>query len=172
MNIKGGYLRAAAGFSALLVTSVGVWASSAPRGFAHVTLGKASITIQYGRPSLGGRQIRQMIEPGQLWRAGADAATTIQSNAALNFGGTWVPAGEHILLVRYIGPGTWSLVVSKAPVFSYTPGARIAEVLTHVDQRRPPVNELTISISDSKGDGKIEIAWGTYRLWCEFNPAR
>ncbi|MGH9325810.1 MAG: DUF2911 domain-containing protein [Terriglobia bacterium] len=171
MKIKRLGLRAVAGVSALVVASAGVSATGAPRGTTRASFGKVTVTIRYGRPSLKGRQIRQMIEPGQLWRAGADAPTTIQSNADLNFGGIRVPPGKHILILRYIRPDTWSLVVSKAPAIDYTPDARIAEILMHLEKHQTPTGELTISVVNAGGQGKIEIAWGACRLWGEFTPA-
>jgi hypothetical protein len=164
--------RSIAAMFALATASAGAWAAGAPRGSTHASFGKASVTIQYGRPSLKGRHIRQMIEPGQLWRAGADAATTIESNVALNFGGTRVLPGKHILMVRFIRPGMWSLVVSKASTLNYTPDSRIAEVLMRLEKNRAPIGELTISLSRTGGNGNIEIAWGAFRLWGEFTPAR
>ncbi len=172
MKTRGRSFRSIAAISALATASAGAWAASAPRGSTCASFGKVSVTIQYGRPSLDGRHLRQMIEPGQLWRAGADAATTLESNVALNFGGTRVPAGKHILMVRFIQPGIWSLVVSKVSTFNYTPDARIAEVLMRLEKNQAPIGELTISLSRTGGNGKIEIAWGSFRLWGEFTPAR
>ena len=39
-----------------------------PRGEATVELSGGTVTINYGRPSLKGRDISTMISPGEQWR--------------------------------------------------------------------------------------------------------
>ncbi len=96
------------------------------RGAAKATIGGATVTIDYGRPRLKGRDLLKLIQPGALWRLGSDAPTTIESDADLDFGGTRVAKGKHILLAHYIEPGKWSLVVSSKPASQYDPGANAA----------------------------------------------
>jgi hypothetical protein len=160
-------------FFGLMSASPGGWAAGAPRGVAYTSFGKARVTVQYGRPSLAGRDVLKLIEPGQLWRLGADAPTTIQSDTALDFGGgVRAPKGQHILIVRYIKPEIWSLVFSKVSAIDYAPSARVAEVVMQFEQGQPPVQELDIRLSRQKRDGVIQIAWGAYRLSVHFVPVR
>lgn len=141
-------------------------------GVAKAIIGKATVAIDYRRPSLKGRDLMQMIHPGELWRLGADAPTTIESNHDLEFGGTRVPAGKHVLLARYLEPGKWTLVVSSMDRMHYEPSAKLAEMPLDVEQGKAPVEQLTINLSDRGGKGFIEIAWGTYRLTGTFEPAK
>lgn len=155
----------------LTISSSGGWAASAPRGVARASFGNNRVTVQYGRPSLAGRDVLKLIGPGELWRLGADMPTTIQSDTALDFGGgVRAPKGRHILIVRYIKPGIWSLVFSKAPAIDYAPAARVAEVLLRFDQGRTPTQQLEIRLSRQNRDGVIQIAWGAYRLSAHFVP--
>jgi hypothetical protein len=140
------------------------------QGKAQVTIGSANVTIEYGRPMLKGRDIAKLIEPGQMWRIGADVPTTIESDADLDFGGTRVPKGKHVLLARLVAPGQWSLVVSSQPVNHYEPSAKLAETLMEV-QQSASVDELTISLSNEGGRGVIVISWGTQKLTAAFRPA-
>jgi hypothetical protein len=140
-------------------------------GKAEATIGRAKVTIAYGRPQLRGRDINKLIEPGQMWRIGADVPTTIESDTDLDFGGTRVPKGKHVLLARLTAPGQWSLVVSSAPVNHYEPSAKIAEEPMAVEQGKDSVEDLTISLTGSSGQGTIEISWGTQRLSASFKPA-
>jgi len=142
------------------------------RGKASATIGTAEVTIDYGRPALRGREMLKKIQPGQLWRIGADAPTTIQSDTDLDFGGTRVPKGKHILLARLAEPGKWSLVVSSKDVFSYEPSAKIAEIPMEHQAGKDPVEILTVSLSSHRGRGNIEIAWGDSRLIASFAPAK
>jgi hypothetical protein len=148
------------------------WGRNNTRQTVQAHFGGGAVSVEYGRPSLLGRNVLNLIEPGQLWRLGADAPTTIDADASLDFGGVRVPKGKHILLVRYIQPGFWSLVFSTAPAIDYAPSSRIAEVLMRFERARNPVEELEVHLSNQKGHGTIEIAWGAYRLLVRFVPTR
>lgn len=156
----------------LLSGSAATLAHGNDRGQAKATLGKAQVTIDYGRPTLKGRDMLKKIAPGKLWRLGSDAPTTIESDADLDFGGTRVPKGKHILLARLVEPGKWTLVVSTKSAMEYDPSAKIAEVPMELSEASDPVEELTIKLSDDGGRGAIEIAWGTARLRATFAVAK
>jgi hypothetical protein len=158
------------------VLAMGIVAANAlghgnDQGKAEAAIGNAKVTIEYGRPMLKGRDINKLIQPGQMWRIGADVPTTIESDADLDFGGTKVPKGKHVLLARMVAPGEWSLVVSSQPVNHYEPSAKLAEVPLKLDQGKEPVEELTINLSSEAGKGVLAIAWGTDRLTASFKPA-
>ncbi len=142
------------------------------RGEARATIGRAKVSINYGRPSLKGRDLAKMIKPGRLWRIGADAPTTIESDADLDFGGTRVPKGKHILLARFIEPGEWSLVVSGKDISQYEPSAKTAEVPLELEQGKDPAEEVTIRLLNKAGRGLIEISWGNMQLLASFTPAK
>ncbi len=170
--------RAAKG-TLLAIVGVAVGIALTSIGFAHdnnegeskAMLGSASVTISYGRPSLKGRDLMQMIQPGNLWRMGADMPTTIDSSADLDFGGTRVPKGKHVLLARYVGPGQWSLVVSSKDRQHYEPSTKLAEVPMQMQQGQSPVEQLSIELSSKGKNGMIELAWGGYRLTAPFSAA-
>ena len=163
-----------------VVSAVGVLVLLAANGIAHgnergtakATIGGATVTIDYGRPTLKGRDLMKMIQPGEVWRIGSDAPTTIESDADLDFGGTRVPKGKHILLAHYIEPGKWSLVVSSKSASQYEPGAKLAEVPMEVQESKAPEEEVTIQLSPKGSQGVIEIAWGTMRLVGSFSVAK
>src|SRR5205807_1014333 len=69
-----------------------------PPGTAEVTLKGSKITIDYSRPSMKGRKIvGELLPYGKVWRTGANEATTLTTETALNIGGTNVPAGKYTL---------------------------------------------------------------------------
>ncbi len=140
-------------------------------GKAEATIGNAKVTITYGRPTLKGRDLSKMIQPGQTWRIGADMPTTIESDADLDFGGTRVPKGKHVLLARMDAPGQWSLVVSSQPVAHYSAAAKLAEVPMQVESQPNSAEEMTINLSGEGGNGTIEIVWGTQKLSASFKAA-
>jgi membrane fusion protein, copper/silver efflux system len=165
----------AIGATTLAMLLVGATASLAhgnDRGQAKATIDKAQVTIDYGRPALKGRDMLKRLSPGQMWRIGSDSPTTIESNVDLDFGGTRVPKGKHILLARLAEPGKWMLVVSSKSVFDYDPSAKLAEIPLEYSEKSDPVEEVTIKLSNDGGRGVIEIAWGTARLKGSFAPAK
>ena len=163
-----------------VVSAVGVLVLLAANGIAHgnergtakATIGGATVTIDYGRPTLKGRDLMKMIQPGGVWRIGSDAPTTIESDADLDFGGTRVPKGKHILLAHYIEPGKWSLIVSSKPASQFDPGDKLAEVPMELQQSKDPVDEVTIQLSAKGGQGVIDISWGTMRLSGSFSTVK
>ena len=58
---------------------------------ADVELKDRSITISYGSPRIRGRKIMGKLVPyGQVWRTGADEATSLKTAVDLEIGGTKV----------------------------------------------------------------------------------
>lgn len=147
-------------------------AQQSKRGTASVIVGSAHISIDYGRPSLNGRDPLGMIKPGQVWRLGANAPTTIVTDQDLQFGDTRVPKGHHILLARMVEPGKWVLMVSSKAANEYEPGAKIAEVPMKLDSALDSVEQVTIKLSGHQDQGNIVVAWGTSRLAASFNVAQ
>ena len=90
----------------------------------------------------------------------------------LDFGGTRVPKGKHILLARYVEPGRWTLIVSSKSVLQYEPSAKLAEVPVQLETGKDPVEALTINLSNQGDRGVIDIAWGDSRLDVSFAPAK
>jgi hypothetical protein len=170
LNSKRGSVTGALGMLALVAVN-GI-AHGNEQGTAKATIGSATVTIDYGRPMLKGRDLTKMIQPDDVWRIGSDAPTTIESNADLDFGGTRVPKGKHILLAHYLGPGKWSLVVSSKPASQYDSGAKLAEVPMELQQSKDSAEEVTIQLSAKGSQGIIDIAWGTMRLVGSFSVAK
>ena len=143
----------------------------AERGSVKATINGARISIDYGRPALMGRDMLKQIQPGQLWRIGANAPTTLESDKELNFGGTVVPKGKHILLARLVEPGKWALVFSTKSVFQFEESAKVAEVPLTFQEADDSTEQVTIQLTQKDGAGVIEIAWGKMRLSASFKPA-
>ena len=69
-----------------------------PPATATVTLDGKVVTINYNSPSMRGRKIMGDVVPyGQVWRTGANPATTLVTAAALKIGTLNVPAGTYTL---------------------------------------------------------------------------
>jgi hypothetical protein len=84
-----------------------------PHEKTSVTIDGRQITIEYGRPYVKGRKIFGELVPfGEVWRAGADEATVLTTEADLTIGTLKVPKGSYGLFVIPQADG-WTLVVNK-----------------------------------------------------------
>ncbi len=123
----------------------------------------SSITVDYSSPRAKGRKIFGGIVPyGEVWRAGANEATTFVANASLMVGGTHVPAGNYTLFAI---PNTdkWTLIISKKTGewgIPY-PGESFdfARIPMTVSKTSAPVENFTISFTQNGGGCVMHMAW-------------
>jgi hypothetical protein len=167
---RNGFSLAAIGLLSL-GAAVLLLAQGGSRGEAAATMGSAHVSIDYGRPMLKGRDPLSMISPGQVWRLGASAPTTINTDQDLQFGSTRVPKGKHILLAQMAEPGKWVLVVSTKAWDAYDASAKIAETPMKLEKGQDSVEQMTIKLSGHGNQGDLEVAWGTSRLAATFSVA-
>src|SRR2546425_11991854 len=75
--------------------------------------GGESITVDYSSPKVKGRRIFGGLLPyDQIWRTGANEATTLVTTTDLAVGGKVVPAGTYTIFT-IPGESKWTLVISK-----------------------------------------------------------
>ncbi len=145
--------------------------AQSPRGTAEATVGEASISIDYGRPSLKGRDMLGQAADGMVWRLGADQATTLTvSGADLQFGGTSVSAGSYSLFARKSGDGWVLLVNSQTGQWGTDHDASldVAEIPMGVGSGEA-AEQFTVSIGASGDhDGELHFAWGETVLTAGF----
>ncbi len=73
---------------------------ASPAETAKGKINGADITINYGSPSVRGRVIWGELVPfGQVWRAGANDATTFETTKDLTVSGQKLPAGKYALFI-------------------------------------------------------------------------
>lgn len=83
-----------------------------PNATVSQDIGTTTVTVTYGRPGLKGRTLESLAPAGQIWRTGANEATTITFSDEVMFGGEEVPAGTYTL---FTVPGeNWTVVLNKA----------------------------------------------------------
>ena len=143
-----------------------------PPGQAAVTIGAASITIDYARPSMRGRKIMGELVPyGKVWRTGANAATTLKTTAAMEIGGTLVPAGTYTL---YTLPGekAWKLIINKQTGqwgTQYSEAQDLARVDLNVGATAAPVEQFTITLTGTgAAAGLLTMEWENTKLTIPF----
>jgi len=84
-----------------------------PATVAKGTINGAAVTINYGSPAVKGRTIWGGLVPyHKTWRAGANEATTFESDKPLKIQGKTLPAGKYSL---YVVPGEkeWKIIFNS-----------------------------------------------------------
>ena len=130
-----------------------------PRDTVHATLGAATVTIDYGRPRMRGRNIFGGIVPlGQVWRTGANAATGFTTDRDLTVGGTPVPAGSYTLWTLPTTDGA-TLIVNRQ-TGQWGTDYQEAEDFVRIPMRQrtlaDPVEAFTISVDPA---GILSLQW-------------
>lgn len=150
----------------VLATVVATGQLYAQRASPHETTGAtvdgAKVSVTYGRPFAKGRKIVGGLVPyGQVWRTGADEATTFVTDKALMFGDTHVEPGTYTL---YTLPGEngWQLIVNKQNGqwgTEYTEGQDLARIPMTVTKTPSPVEQFTIAVEDTPAGGELRLSW-------------
>lgn len=71
------------------------------------------VRIYYGSPSVRDRKIFGDLVPyGELWRTGANEATTLEANSDVMLNGNRLPAGKYALFT-IPDEGQWTVVINK-----------------------------------------------------------
>ena len=155
-----------------LTTAILSKAQIHPRGEATLSLGGGTVKVEYGRPPLEGRNLMDVIQPGLLWRMGADQPTTMESDVPLKIGDKEVPAGKHILLARFTEKKKWSLVVSSKSAFEHQDSDTVAQVEGEFLEEKGSAERVTITLEGKGTEGKIILAWGFHRLVATFSATK
>jgi hypothetical protein len=155
-------MRKSASIGLLLVILAMAGTAFAQRGTAETTINGKTIAIDYGRPSLQGRDMLGRLPVGQSWRMGMNAATTLTTQAPLRFGDLQVPVGKHTLTLKRISEDSFHLVITPD-------GGSPTEVPVETMKLDDPVETLTMGL-ESQGDnrGHFALSWGTLAIGTDF----
>ena len=131
-----------------------------PHETVEYKVGAATVTIIYGRPYMKGRSLETLAPTGKVYRTGADEATTLKTDKALQIGTLAVPAGTYTL---YTLPGSpWQLIVNKQTGqwgTDYTEGQDLGRTPMTAATLASPSEQLALAIVGSN----LELHWGTMK---------
>lgn len=166
------FLLACAG---LLVTATSMIAQqkapASPPAKESATIGGHAVTITYSAPAVKGRAGHIFTKDGLIshnphypvWRAGANSATTLHTDANLMIGDLTVPKGDYTLFVDISDPDNWVLIVNKQTGqwgLAYDSSKDLGK--TKMTMSAPPslVENLKYTLTDSGGGkGSLALAW-------------
>jgi len=166
---------AAVTFVVLLLTAMSISAQQqdkskrpSPPGTADVTFADGKkVTIDYSRPSVKGRKIDGGLIPhDEVWRTGANEATSLKTDTDLVIGGTAVPAGSYTLY-SWRTENSWKLIINKQ-TGQWGTNYDQSQDLARVDMKvgRPPstVEQFTMNFDKTGGDSAtLNLNWENLR---------
>jgi hypothetical protein len=129
--------------------------------------GGKTIKTDYSSPRMKGRKIYGGLVPyGEVWRTGANEATTFVTSADVEVGGKAVPAGSYTIFT-VPAAGKWTLIINKKTgewgiPYKYE-SDELARVDMNVSKLDAPVENLTIAYDKSKAGCVLRIDWETTR---------
>ena len=129
--------------------------------------GGKTIKTDYSSPRMKGRKIYGGLVPfGEVWRTGANEATTFVTSADVVVGGKTVPAGSYTIFT-VPNADKWTLIINKKTGEWGIPYKYESDELARVDMRvsklPAPVENFSIAYDKSAGGCTLRIDWETTR---------
>jgi hypothetical protein len=141
--------------------------SASPPVIERGTVGGAPVVVTYSSPRLRGRAVLGTVIPyGEVWRTGANEATTLFSDKSLNIGGTTLPAGVYSIWTLPKADGTVDLVINSQHGqwgTDYDSRKDIARIPMLVTRVASPAEDFAISIAGGP-TSSLHISWDTF-VW-------
>ena len=139
-----------------------------PPATATVTIAGKTITIKYAAPSVRGRKIfgeggRVSQDPTYpVWRAGANSATALHTDADLDINGLQVPKGDYTIFAL-VNTTPWELIINKQTGqwgLSYNKDMDLGRVKMNMSKPPAPIETFKITLSSTAANtGKLQLEW-------------
>ena len=137
---------------------------SSPRKEMTGTLDGVSITVNYGSPSVKGRNIWDSLVPyGEVWRTGANEATRFTVNKAVQVGNVQLPAGTYGLFT-IPGEDGWQVIFNSQAdqwgSYEYDETQDVVRIST-----QPTISaDTSETLEFTLGRNAVILEWETLRL--------
>lgn len=122
-----------------------------------------TINVDYSSPRANGRKIFGGLVPyGEVWRTGANEATTFVTSANLSVEGKDVPAGSYTIFT-VPEQDKWTLIINKHTgewgiPYKYE-SEELARVSMKVSTTSGPVEDFTISYAQGGNTCTLQLTW-------------
>lgn len=141
-----------------------------PAETATATIAGKEISIKYSSPRVRGREGHIFTKDGLIshdphypvWRAGANAATTLTTDGDIKIGDLMVPKGTYTLFVDISDPDNWTLIVNKKTGewgLAYDGSQDLGKVTMKMSKPAAMVEDLKYSIDTHGKEGVIMLTW-------------
>jgi hypothetical protein len=126
--------------------------------------GLSNVELSYSRPAMKGRKIFGVLVPfGNVWRTGANNATTLTFGDGVTIGGTNIAAGKYGLLT-IPDKSSWTIIISKqtdvtSPA-AYKQASDVVRVTVPTSKIKSSVESFTIQFANiSATKCELQISW-------------
>jgi hypothetical protein len=132
-----------------------------------------TITVNYSSPRARGRRIfGGLVHYGEVWRTGANEATTFVTNENLiTVKGIKMPAGSYTIFT-VPDPEKWTLIINKHTGESGTPykyeSEELARVPMSITRLPSQIENFTISFDHTGGSCIMRMSWENTEASVEF----
>ena len=144
-----------------------------PKASSGFTLGFTEVNVNYGAPAVKGREIWGKVVPfGEVWRAGANEATTVEFSSDVNMEGQALKKGKYALFF-IPGEKEWTVILNKVweqwGAYKYDSTQDVIRFIVEPKMNESMQERLSYTVTDLKPDmGYIKLAWEKMRLYLRF----
>jgi hypothetical protein len=146
----------------LTITATNIFAQQAaqsPSSSATGKIGNATITINYGSPSVKGRAIwGELVPYGKVWRTGANKATTFETDADITVEGQPLKKGKYALFT-IPEKNEWVIIFNKTTdqwgSFNYKQDDDVLRVKSKPSSSNESVEALKFEV----GKNTVTMKW-------------
>jgi hypothetical protein len=135
-----------------------------------------TITVDYSSPRMKGRKIFGELVPfGEVWRTGANDATTFVTTANLTIGSLSVPAGNYTMFT-VPNQDKWQLIINKKTGEWGIPYKYEADELGRTDMKvssaGSPVENFTIAFDSMGSSCALSMSWENTKASVDVKEAK
>ena len=139
--------------------------AASPRAKATGKAGNATITIDYGQPSVKGRKIFGDLVPyAKVWRAGANEATVFETDSDIKVDGKALAKGKYGFFT-IPGEKEWVIIFNKTPnqwgAYKYAEADDVLRVKVKPTKAPQFTERMTFTVDKS---GKVALLWGNEQV--------
>ena len=140
-----------------------------PNATVSQTIGTTVVTITYGRPSVNEREVFGGLEPfGEVWRAGANEATTITFSDDVEVEGQKLSAGTYGLFMIPREDEEWTVIFNDVPnqwgAYNYNPEEDALRIDVPTEDG-VPIEQLMYYFENIEEDsGDVILHWSTVKV--------
>jgi hypothetical protein len=147
---------------------------ASPAATESATIAGKSITITYNSPGVKGRAGQIFTKDGLIshnphypvWRAGANSATLLHTDADLTIGDLSVPKGNYTLFVDISDPDNWVLIVNKQTGqwgLAYDGTKDLGRTKMTMTKPAETIENLKYTLAGTGGSaGTLTLAWESH----------
>ncbi len=144
-----------------------------PKDTVQFKLNDLKLDVFYNRPSKKEREVFGALVPyNEVWRTGANEATTFKTNTLLKIGNDSLPAGKYTLWT-IPNPKEWHVIFNKKQYkwgvdlemnASREPEFDALDIIVPVEKLKNTVEQFTIAFDNSTDNLSLTMAWDHVKI--------